>query len=122
MKKSLDQSNDKIINNVKNEIKVIEVKKNYKKHKNKTKKNRSINIVRTKALSHRVGNLQNVQNKIENIKNIEEIGEKKNICCRGYNFPMLISLNSVLFPKVPVRTNCNTWEKLREIVKNGMQF
>lgn len=72
MKKSLDQSNDKIINNVKNEIKVIEVKKNYKKHKNKTKKNRSINIVRTKALSHRVGNLQNVQNKIENIKNIEE--------------------------------------------------
>ena len=38
MNKSLDQSNDKIINNVKNEIKVIEVKKNYKKHKNKTKK------------------------------------------------------------------------------------
>ena len=81
MKKSLDQSNDKIINNVKNEIKVIEVKKNYKNIKNKTEKNRSINIVRTKALSHRVGNLQKVQNKIENIKNIEEIGEKKNICC-----------------------------------------
>lgn len=45
-----------------------------------------------------------------------------NICFKGYSFPMLTSLNSVLFPKLSVRNNCNTGNKLRVMVKYVMQF
>lgn len=41
-----------------------------------------------------------------------------NICFKGYNFLMLISLDSVLFLKVSVRSNYNTWGKLQGTVKN----
>lgn len=41
---------------------------------------------------------------------------------KGYNYPMLTSLYSVLFPKVSGKNNCNTWNKLRGIVKYVMQI
>lgn len=41
---------------------------------------------------------------------------------KGYNFPLLISLNRVLFPKVSGKSNCNTRNKLRGIVKYVMQL
>lgn len=40
-----------------------------------------------------------------------------NICSKDYNFLMRVSVNSVLFSKLSVKSNYSSWNKLREMVK-----